>query len=185
MLSKSIRHILLVTILTTYFSDSCANEDQWILVNTDAHTLSVFEGKNLNHFYPRIALGRGGAADRRKQGDGTTPTGEFQVAWINRSSTFDIFFGLNFPNEEHTERAYQRRLIDIDTYYSLRAALAEGRLPPQNTPLGGQIGIHGLGSGDPTIHRKFDWTRGCIALTNEEIEQLAAWIQVGTRVVIQ
>jgi murein L,D-transpeptidase YafK len=154
-------------------------------VNTDTHTLSVFKGKNLDHFYPRIALGRGGAADGRKRGDGTTPIGEFQIAWINRSSMFDIFFGLNFPNEEHTERAYLHRLIDIDTYYSLRTALAEGRLPPQDTSLGGQIGIHGLGSGDPSIHRKFDWTNGCIALTNEEIEQLAAWVEVGTRVVIQ
>ena len=114
-----------------------------------------------------------------------TPTGEFRVAWINRSSTFNIFFGLSFPNEEHTERAYQRHLIDIDTYYSLRTALSEGRLPPQDTPLGGKIGIHGLGLGDLAIHRKFDWTKGCVALTNEEIEQLAEWVQVGTRVVIR
>lgn len=185
MFSKSFYHILFGAILLSFFTDSCANEDRWILVDTAAHTLSVFKGKDLDRFYPRIALGRGGATNGRQRGDGTTPTGEFRVAWINRSSTFDIFFGLNFPNEEHTERAYHRRFIDIDTYYTLRTALAEGRLPPQDTPLGGRIGIHGLGFGDLSIHRKFDWTKGCIALTNEEIGQLATWVQVGTRVVIR
>ncbi len=162
-----------------------ADEGRWILVDTATHTLSVFDGKKREHTYPRVALGRGGAANERQIGNGVTPTGEFQVAWINRSSPFDVFFGLNFPNEEHVERAYQRHFIDIDTYYTLRTALSEGRLPPQDTPLGGTIGIHGLGTGDLGIHRRFDWTKGCVALTNQEIEQLARWVQVGTRVVIR
>ena len=162
-----------------------ASEERWIMVDTVAHTLSVFTGQSLYHTYPRVALGRGGSASERQIGNGVTPIGEFRVAWINRSSPFDVFFGLNFPNEEHTERAYQHHLIDIDTYYALRTALSEGRLPPQDTPLGGTIGIHGLGTGDLRIHRKYDWTKGCVALTNQEIEQLAQWVQVGTRVVIR
>jgi murein L,D-transpeptidase YafK len=185
MFSKSFFYILSIATLVSLFSNSWANEDRWILIDTAAHTLSVFKGQSLDRFYPRVALGRRGATEGRQRGDNTTPMGEFRVAWINRASTFDIFFGLNFPNEEHAERAYQRHLIDLDTYYSLRTAFAEGRLPPQDTLLGGKIGIHGLGLGDPDIHRKFDWTKGCIALTNEEIEQLAEWVQVGTRVVIR
>lgn len=162
-----------------------ANEERWILIDTLAHTLAVYRGENLERLYPRVALGRSGAAAERQRGDGITPTGDFRVAWINYSSNFKIFFGLNFPNEENTERAYQRHLIDIDTYYTLHTALAEGDVPPQNTPLGGQIGIHGLGAGDLSIHQRFDWTKGCIALKNEEIEQLAQWVQIGTRVVIR
>ena len=60
----------------------------------------------------------------------------------------------------------------------------QGQTPPQNTALGGYIGIHGLGNRDPAIHKKMNWTDGCIALTDEQIEQLAQWIDVGTRVVI-
>jgi murein L,D-transpeptidase YafK len=180
-----IHHIFLLAILLSSFSSSVASEDRWILVDTATHTLSVFIGEGLDRFYPRVSLGRRGAANGRQSGDSVTPTGEFRVAWINRSSTFNIFFGLSFPNKEHIERAYQRHLIDIDTYYSLRTALSEGRLPSQDTLLGGKIGIHGLGLADPSIHRKFDWTKGCVALTNEEIEQLAEWVQVGTRVVIR
>ncbi|CAK0739393.1 YkuD domain-containing protein [Gammaproteobacteria bacterium] len=178
-------YTLLAAALTSFATNVWANEDRWIRIDTAAHTLSVFRGQSLDRTYPRVALGRGGAANERQSGDGVTPTGEFRIVWINRSSTFDVFFGLNFPNEEHVERAYQRHLIDIDTYYVLHTALTEGRLPPQDTPLGGTIGIHGLGGGDIAIHRKFDWTKGCIALTNEEIEQLAQWVEVGTRVVIR
>lgn len=182
---KSLISILLLLILIFFFRHSSANDERWILVDTVARTLSVFKGQLLERVYPRVALGRRGAANNRQRGDGVTPIGEFRVAWINRSSTFDIFIGLNFPNEEHTERAYQRHLIDIDTYYALRTALSKGDLPPQDTPLGGNIGIHGLGAGDSSVHQTFDWTKGCVALTNEEIEQLAEWIELGTRVVIR
>jgi lipoprotein-anchoring transpeptidase ErfK/SrfK len=51
--------------------------------------------------------------------------------------------------------------------------------------LGGHIGIHGVGRGDLRIHQQFDWTQGCIALTNEQIEQLQNLVRVGDRVVIQ
>ena len=186
MFQRSVYHILLAAALVVCNSGVVrAHEDRWILVDTTAHTLSVFDGQHLDRFYPRVALGSGGSANERRLGNDVTPTGEFQIAWINRSSAFDVFFGLNFPNEEHVERAYQHHLINIDTYYAIRSALSEGRLPPQDTLLGGTIGIHGLGTGNLSIHRAFDWTKGCIALTNQEIEQLARWVQVGTRVVIQ
>jgi len=174
-------------ILCTFFivSIAQANEGRWILIDSTAHTLSVFYDESLERVYPRVAIGRGGASNERLRGDGITPTGEFHVAWVNRSSNFDIFFGLDFPNEEHIERAYLHHLIDVNTYYSLRRSLAEGRLPPQDSPLGGSIGVHGLGAGDLSIHQRIDWTKGCIALTNREIEQLAQWVQVGTKVVIQ
>ena len=64
-------------------------------------------------------------------------------------------------------------------------AIKNGRTPPQNTPLGGHIGIHGVGAGDPRIHTNFNWTNGCVALTNEQVTRLAALIKVGTRVEIR
>jgi hypothetical protein len=63
--------------------------------------------------------------------------------------------------------------------------VAKGRLPPQNTALGGRIGLHGLGRGDPKVHQQFNWTNGCIALTNEQIDQLLTWVGKGTRVSIR
>jgi hypothetical protein len=57
--------------------------------------------------------------------------------------------------------------------------------PPQNTALGGAIGIHGIGGGSPDVHHRFHWTEGCVAVSNEQIERLAELVGIGTRVVIR
>jgi L,D-peptidoglycan transpeptidase YkuD (ErfK/YbiS/YcfS/YnhG family) len=51
--------------------------------------------------------------------------------------------------------------------------------------LGGAIGIHGIGGGSPDVHRRFHWTEGCVAVSNEQIERLAELVGIGTRVVIR
>lgn len=157
----------------------------WILIDTDAHTLSVIHDGELEKRFRNIALGRGGVADVRFEGEGKTPLGTFRVAWINHDSRFRAFYGLDYPSREQAELALQRKKIDIDTYFAIRKAVFTGHLPPQDTALGGHLGIHGLGDGDATVHRNADWTQGCIALNNEQIEQLASWVSVGTKVVIR
>ena len=47
------------------------------------------------------------------------------------------------------------------------------------------IGIHGIGDGDRGVHRDFNWTNGCVALTNEEIDELLRWVKIGTPVEIR
>ncbi len=141
-------------------------------------------GRVLDRF-SGVALGRGGAKQDHLRGSDTTPLGSFRVAWINQDSRFDRFFGLDFPTVEHADRAYKRQLIDRATYGDILDALLNHRLPPQDTPLGGAIGIHGVGSGDLQIHRRFNWTNGCIALTNQQIARLEHWMRIGTRVVIR
>jgi murein L,D-transpeptidase YafK len=159
--------------------------DVWLLVDTRADTLAIMQGRQAVKKFPHIALGRGGTGTERQRGDSKTPLGEFQVGWINWNSSFHIFIGLDFPNREHAQRAYRRKLIDNRTYQAIQDALLRGQTPPQDTPLGGQIGIHGLGKADPVVHRAFNWTRGCIALTNEEIEEVAGWVRPGTKVIIR
>ena len=76
-------------------------------------------------------------------------------------------------------------VLDKKTWTKITQALASGRLPPQNTVLGGNLGIHGIGKGDKSIHEQFNWTNGCIALTNEQIETLSNWVKIGTLIEIQ
>jgi lipoprotein-anchoring transpeptidase ErfK/SrfK len=76
-------------------------------------------------------------------------------------------------------------MIGEETVRTIMRAEMDESVPPQNTPLGGQIGIHGLGAADRDIHQIFDWTSGCIAMTNEEIDRLAKWVRKGTLVVIR
>ena len=173
---------LLISLSAPAFGQS--ENDAWIMVDTSALTLTVMKGDQIKQTFRNISLGRNGYDLQRTEGDGRTPLGAFRVAWINPNSRFHLFFGLDYPNHEHAEQAFRQKLIDFDTYYSIRRALYRGDVPPQDTRLGGQIGIHGIGKGDPRIHAKANWTEGCIALTNEQVDQLAHWIGLGTRVLI-
>jgi len=164
---------------------SAGDPEPWVLVDTRAHTLAVIQDGRPRRVFRNIALGRGGVARLRRRGDGATPLGEYHIAWINRNSRFHIFLGLDYPNAGLAREALAQGLIDRPTYEAIRHALAAGRVPPQGTALGGYLGIHGLGRGDPLVHARFNWTQGCIALTNEEIEELARWVRVGTRVLIR
>ncbi len=176
-------HVLLLLCSGAVLADASV----WLLVDTQAHVLKVMEGDRVIQVFEGIAIGRGGVARNhmRRRGDQTTPLGRFRIAWINPKSRYHLFFGLNYPTLPYATTAYREGWISDTLYRRLIAAHFEGGRPPQDTPLGGYIGIHGLGRADPKIHRLLDWTEGCIALTNEQIERLRRWVKVGTQVVIR
>jgi len=160
-------------------------DDIWLLVETQPHVLKVMEGDQPKEVFGRIAIGTKGASYEKRQGDDKTPLGEYRIGWINESSKFHNFFGLTYPNMANSRRAYEAGLIDEPTFQTLLQTDLNESIPPQDTELGGQIGIHGIGSGSRHIHDNFDWTHGCIALTNEEIDRLKQWVKKGTLVVIR
>lgn len=182
-----IRWCLLAGALTlALVANAAAADSPWILVNTQARTLTVLRGKSqVVARFRDVALGSEGTTRERRRGDAKTPLGTFHVAWINYNSRFGVFFGLDFPSIDDADRAFRRQLVDRATYDAIVDAFLDHRIPPQDTPLGSGIGIHGLGAGNPVIHRAFDWTDGCIALTNGQIRTLARWVRVGTEVVIR
>ncbi len=183
---RLLKLILLVCAALLTASPAARGDDSpWVLVDTGAHTVSVIQGGTVRVVFRHIALGRGGVARVHYKGDGRTPLGTFRVAWINRNSRFHIFFGLDYPSDGQAEIALQRNKIDMDTYDSIRTAAYQGILPPQDTELGGYIGIHGLGRGSRWLQRVADWTQGCIALSNEQIDRLARWVGIGSKVVIR
>lgn len=164
---------------------SHAESPAWVFVDTHTKTLSVMRDVEVVAIFRGIALGRGGVSAYRRAGDGKTPTGVFYVGWINPDSPYHLFFGLDYPRPIQVEEAYRERVIDEKTYRGFRQARDRGLLPPQDSPLGGGIGIHGLGKQDPEIHRLFNWTQGCVALTDQQVDELEKWIDIGTLVVIR
>ena len=157
----------------------------WVLVDTNTKTLKVMIGDNTLEIFDNVAFGSSGVGIKNYRGDHKTPVGVFRVGWVNERSRFNYFIGLDYPNLEYADRAYRQRRIDDSTYYAIRGALEKGYTPPQDTSLGGSIGIHGLGAGDPRVHTDFNWTDGCVALDNQQIMRLAQWVEIGTRVVIR
>jgi murein L,D-transpeptidase YafK len=159
-----------------------SDSESLLMIDTVGRTLEVVQGDQVKQIFHNISVGRNGYSFDHHEGDGRTPLGVFHVAWINPNSRFHLFFGLDYPNQNDAEEAFRRKLIDFDTYFAIRKALHRGELPPQDTPLGGHIGIHGLGHGNRFIHETTNWTQGCVALTNEQIDQLARWVTLGNKV---
>jgi murein L,D-transpeptidase YafK len=133
------------------------------------------DGETVRAF--KVALGGAPSGDKRRQGDNRTPEGEFYVAWKNRASAFHRFLGLSYPMPRHAERALAEGVITEAEARAIARAVKAKAQTPQNTRLGGWVGIHGGGAGS-------DWTLGCIAVSDEESELLFETMKVGDRIVV-
>lgn len=138
--------------------------------------MELYDGDRLVKTY-RIALGLNPVEDKRKEGDGCTPEGDFYICTRNDRSRFHLFMGLSYPNRQDAERGLKNTLISEEERARILDALAAAKRPPWNTRLGGEIGIHGEGVG-------VDWTEGGIAVENEEIEELFMVMELGSPVKI-
>lgn len=157
----------------------------WVVVDSEGGFAEVRSAEGTLLVLPNLAFGRAGTSPLHLAGDHTTPLGQFRITRINRDSRYHVFLGLNYPTLSHLDAANRRGVIGDREYGRLvRYGYRNGQLPA-NTPLGGHIGLHGLGDADPAIHSRMNWTQGCVAMTDEQIEQLLEYVDVGTRVVIR
>ena len=157
----------------------------WLLVETDTLTLKVMRGTETVQVYPGLAIGRFGTTATKRTLDGMTPLGEFRITRIADRTAFHRFYGLDYPNLSHARAGLEAGLITPAEFSRIRAALRRGETPPQQTAHGGFIGLQGRGVGDPDVHADFNWTNGCVALTNEQMDDLAQWVYEGMRVIIR
>ncbi len=126
----------------------------------------------------RVGLGSRPVGPKLRRGDGRTPEGEYRVVTRNPNSQFHLFLGLDYPNAQDAERGLAARLISRAQHRALLVAGAAGRRPAWDTALGGWVGIHGSGA-------LSDWTLGCIALDDADIETLWALCPLGTPVRVE
>ncbi len=160
-------------------------QEIWLLVDTQALTITVMQGINRIYTFENIAIGSNGATLDKVVSDEKTPLGDFKINEIRPSERFEQFLSIDYPSVEIAQRALQAGRITAAEHEALRQARKLGRAPPQDTGLGGHLGIHGIGQGSLEIHNAFNWTDGCIAVTNEQLEKLMGWVTVGTRVTIR
>ena len=135
-----------------------------IIVIKSKHTMEVYSKNQLIKTY-KIAIGRGGIGAKEYEGDKKTPEGIYKIISKNKDSGYHNNLGVSYPN-----------LNDIE------------RCKKLNKPTGGDIKIHGLKNGFGFIgkmHHLFDWTLGCIALTNQEIDELSVHTTIGTIIEIK
>ncbi len=135
-----------------------------ILILKKAHLLELLSNGKVIQIY-KVALGQGGLAPKRKQGDALTPEGHYTIDARNAASHYHKALHVSYPNAEDRKRA-------------ARLGVAPG----------GDIMIHGLPNGKGAIgsaHRLYDWTLGCIAVTDQEIDGIWEQVPVGTPVEIR
>ena len=111
-----------------------------------------------------ISIGKNSIGDKVVQGDKRTPEGTYIINDKNAGSGYHKNLGISYPNHED------------------RLAAQSKNLDP-----GGDIKIHGLQNGLGFIgkfHRVINWTAGCIALTDEEIDELYDRVEIGTPIII-
>jgi len=125
----------------------------------------------------RIALGSQPLGPKRREGDGATPEGNYFITHKNGSSKYHLSLGISYPNLDDAAAGLNAGLINKEQLCSIATSLRNGQKPLQHTGLGGDIFIHGGGSAR-------DWTAGCIALENSDIEQLFECLALRTPITI-
>ncbi len=148
-----------------------------ILVSKSARRLALFLGDR-EAFSTRCAIGSSPAGHKEREGDRRTPEGDYYVCTRNEKSRFHLFLGLSYPNVRDAERALKAGRITRAEFDAISDRICAKSRPPWDTPLGGEVGIHGKGASR-------DWTAGCVALEDADIELLWEFCPLGTPVRIE
>jgi murein L,D-transpeptidase YafK len=135
-----------------------------VVVKKAARSLELHSGGELLRSY-RVSLGRDPQGPKQREGDGRTPEGRYKLDYRKSNSSFHRALHISYPSPMDAE-----------------AAKALGTNP------GGLIMVHGIRNGLGIIgrlHTIIDWTDGCVAVTDREIEEIWRVVPDGTPIVIE
>lgn len=135
-----------------------------VVIEKSARRLILYaHGEPLKYY--RVALGRSPIGPKVRQGDNKTPEGLYAIDGHKKNSLYHLALHISYPNASDIARAKSL-----------------------GVPPGGDIMIHGITNWlgwVGRLHRRFDWTRGCIAVTDWEIEEIWRVVPDGTVVEIK
>lgn len=137
--------------------------DRIVIIKSKREMTLMREGKLVKTY--RVALGTQPVGAKQRQGDHKTPEGTYVIDSKIEHSQFYHALHISYPNAADRERAQKLRVSP-----------------------GGDVEIHGLGAKYGWVgaaHREHDWTDGCVAVTNQEIDEIWPMVAVGTPVEIR
>lgn len=140
-----------------------AQADSLVLDKSERRLTLFWHGTRIREYI--VALGRNPVGDKIGRGDGRTPEGLFYIQGHNPQSKYHLSLRISYPDSAH--RALSRR---------------------RGLSAGGDIMIHGLPDRFASVgalHRQQDWTEGCVAVTNDEIEEIWRSVPDGARILIK
>jgi murein L,D-transpeptidase YafK len=171
-----LENALLVTVLLFGILEACGSSAEGLSAATTAEPVDAVEvvksertltllakGKSVRQY--KVALGGEPVGAKQQQGDHKTPEGQYVLDRRNAKSKFYKSIHVSYPNEDDRKRA-ERRGVDA----------------------GGDIMIHGLPNGFGwlgAMHREKDWTDGCVAVTDKEMDEIWDLVRDGTLIEIR
>ena len=144
-------------------SKSSEHADAIVILKKDHLLQLYYQGKLIRTY--KVALGSGGLAPKQREGDARTPEGHYVIDLHNANSKYHKSLHISYPNADDQNRA------------------RKGGYSP-----GGAIMIHGLPDKFAymgALHRQWDWTLGCVAVTDDEIDEIWNLVPNGTSVDIR
>lgn len=154
--------------------------------NTPAQSsIKIYKGKKVLELYAdekiigrfKIGLGTYIEGNKEKEGDNKIPEGSYYISSKISKTKYTYFMGISYPNTKDAQNGLDKGLIDKATYEMIKSAIEEKKQPPGNTQLGGSIGIHGGGT-------EYENTYGSISLSNEDINIIKQYVNIGIAVEI-
>ena len=159
-----------------------------IIVHKARRRLDVFADETLLKSYI-VNLGLAPEGDKNRQGDMRTPEGDLFICSMSRVSRFTRFLNLAYPTPRSARAGVESGRVNARVEEDVLGAFRQrNRCPPQNTPLGGAVGIHGSGGWEsrPGGYVVTDWTWGCVGLRDSDILELFdGYAEVGLQVQIE
>lgn len=163
------------------YAQDARSAGRTFLVAKAERTIGVYEADQLvpgTCFSTQLGPA-GDHGPKEKQGDLKTPEGWYRLTHRNPNSSYYRSLGVSYPNADDVTRSLAAGVISDTTASSVRASIAKGQRPSQGTAMGGDIFIHGNPWG-----ATFDWTLGCVAVMNDEMDVLYRLGDPGTSVII-
>lgn len=147
-----------------------------IIIYKECRKLKLYLDNEIIATY-QIGLGTSPKGKKTTDGDCKTPEGKYYICTKNPKSKYHLSLGLSYPNITDGKFALENNKITKKEYQQIEKAINKEKRPLWDTPLGGEIMIHGGGASD--------WTVGCIALDNADIANIWSKCSIGTHVIIK
>jgi murein L,D-transpeptidase YafK len=142
----------------------------YIIIDKSDYEMQIYDEEGWYATYP-VVFGSKDLTDKMIEGDRRTPEGNFKIISKRPHEKWHKMLMLDYPNNESWAKFKQRK--------------TEGVIP-QKAKIGGGIAIHGTWPNDEIVVDDYtNWTNGCIALKNEDLDELDNFLPIGTKVIIR
>ena len=142
----------------------------YIIVDKSDYELQVYDEEGWYATYP-VVFGNKDLGDKMVEGDRKTPEGTFKIISKRPHAKWHKMLMLDYPTQESMAKFNQRK--------------AQGVIP-KSAKIGGGIAIHGTWPNDNIVVDDYtNWTNGCIAVKNEDLDELEAYLPIGTKVIVR